>query len=112
MSRQYKERRLYFSDNCEKCGNPFQSFKRAKIKHGLCRKCRRNQPDPNQQGLFTEQDQKIIDAGGTVVREGMIAGEKHTLELSKGKLVEKINDKPVLVMGEMDPEPPGWDPQF
>lgn len=36
----YKERRLYFASSCEQCGKRFQSFKRAKIKGGLCRNCR------------------------------------------------------------------------
>ena len=53
--RVYKERRLYFSEKCENCGKGFQSFKRSKVKGGLCRKCRKNQPDPNQQPLFTGQ---------------------------------------------------------
>lgn len=50
MKRTYKERRLYFSQGCECCGKRFQSFKRARIKNGLCRKCRRINPD--QTSLF------------------------------------------------------------
>lgn len=48
----YKERRLYFASSCETCGKRFQSFKRAKIKHGLCRKCRSHKVDPQQGNLF------------------------------------------------------------
>ena len=50
--RQYTERRLYFADKCSKCGKGFQSFKRSRIKHELCRKCRKNAPNPNQTELF------------------------------------------------------------
>lgn len=50
--KQYKERRIYFSQKCEKCGKPYQSFKKSKIKKGLCRKCIKNKQDPNQQPLF------------------------------------------------------------
>lgn len=68
MTRQYKERRLYFSEECEKCGKPYQSFKRSRVKHGLCRKCRRNQPDPNQQTLFpgvsVDRDRIVLEGGG------------------------------------------------
>lgn len=49
----YKERRLYFASSCEGCGNRYQSFKRAKIKHGLCRKCRSKRVEPGQDGLFS-----------------------------------------------------------
>lgn len=103
MSRQYVERRLYFNGNCTLCGQPFQSFKRSRIKAGVCRrkKCR-TQPDPNQAPLFTMEDQKIIDSGGTVVREGMIDGAKHTLEFTKGKLVESIDGEPRLIIGEIE----------
>lgn len=52
MKRSYKERRLYFSQGCERCGRRFQSFKRAKIKNGLCRKCRKVNPD--QKSLFND----------------------------------------------------------
>ncbi len=76
--REYIERRLYFSGRCEKCGNGFQSFKRSRIKHGLCRKCRKNWVDPNQTSLF----------------------EGHTIEETKDRLVEKIKGVPFLVIGK------------
>ena len=44
----YKERRLYYGDSCSQCGHKFISFKRSKIKKGLCRKCRKNPVDPGQ----------------------------------------------------------------
>lgn len=52
--RVYKERRIYFSANCEKCGHPFQSFKRSKVKHGLCRTCRAKVINPDQVELFPD----------------------------------------------------------
>lgn len=52
MKRIYKERRLYFSQACERCGKRYQSFKRKRIKEGLCRKCRRINPD--QTSLFDD----------------------------------------------------------
>lgn len=52
MKRIYKERRLYFSQACDRCGRRYQSFKRKRIKEGLCRKCRRINPD--QTSLFDE----------------------------------------------------------
>jgi len=55
MRREYKERRLYFNNDCDKCGKIFQSFKRSRVKGGLCRNCRRIQADPNQPTLFIEQ---------------------------------------------------------
>lgn len=48
----YKERRIYFAEECIKCGNSFQSFKRAKIKRGLCRKCRKAAVPENQLPLL------------------------------------------------------------
>ena len=54
--RQYKERRLYFSGECAGCGHSFQSFKRSKIKAGLCRKCLRLQPPKGQDSLFVDAD--------------------------------------------------------
>jgi hypothetical protein len=50
MKRIYKERRLYFSQGCERCGRRYQSFKRKRIKQGLCRKCRKVNTD--QTSLF------------------------------------------------------------
>jgi NAD-dependent SIR2 family protein deacetylase len=40
MKKQYKERRIYFHQSCTNCGSKYQSFKRRRIKAGLCRKCR------------------------------------------------------------------------
>lgn len=66
--RQYTERRLYFADKCSKCGKGFQSFKRSRIKHELCRKCRKNAPNPNQVSLFpgvdVNSDRIILEGGG------------------------------------------------
>lgn len=51
--REYKERRLYYSETCAKCGKPFKSFKRSRIKGGVCKRysCRYSVPD-NQTPLF------------------------------------------------------------
>lgn len=44
----YKERHLYFF-TCSKCGTVNRSsFKRAKAKKAICRKCRRHTMDKNQ----------------------------------------------------------------
>lgn len=58
MKRIYKERRLYFSETCVKCGKPFKSFKRARVKNGVCKRktCRYSVPD-NQTRLFSDLGQ-------------------------------------------------------
>lgn len=48
----YKERHIYFGSKCSGCGGKFQSFKRSRIKTGLCKKCRRNKPVKGQTNLF------------------------------------------------------------
>jgi protein-arginine kinase activator protein McsA len=48
----YKERRIYFAGSCGKCGKSFQSFKRSRIKKGLCSSCRSHFVDPNQASLL------------------------------------------------------------
>lgn len=70
--RVYKERRLYFSENCGNCGKPYQSFKRSKIKHGLCRKCRKSAVDPNQAPLFDmfDRDHITIEGEQSIIRIG------------------------------------------
>lgn len=50
--RQYKERRIYFAGECTGCGNSFQSFKRSRIKTGLCRACRKSAVPKGQDSLF------------------------------------------------------------
>ena len=57
----YKERRIYFSGNCTKCGKPFQSFKRSRIKHGFCRNCRKNSVSKDQVSIF---DPSTMSVGG------------------------------------------------
>ena len=48
-----KERRLYVF-KCGKCGRPrAYSYKRRRAREKICRKCRRSEPNPNQQALFT-----------------------------------------------------------
>ena len=90
MSRQYVERRLYFSGNCEGCGKPFKSFKRARIKAGKCAKCRRNQPDPNQQSLFVGPGEYVV--GGD---------PDHTLKVEPDRIVESIKKVPTLILGKL-----------
>jgi hypothetical protein len=50
--KQYKERRIYFAGQCTNCEHPFQSFKRSRIKAGLCKKCRKLVPPKGQDSLF------------------------------------------------------------
>ena len=53
-TRKYTERRLYFF-TCDKCGRiNAQSFKRRKVKTGLCRPCRKHEVDKNQLSLIKE----------------------------------------------------------
>jgi NAD-dependent SIR2 family protein deacetylase len=48
----YKERRLYYF-TCEQCGKVNRhSFKRKKAKGKICKKCRGQYINPNQQSLF------------------------------------------------------------
>lgn len=61
MKKQYKERRIYFSKNCEICGRPFQSFKRSKIKTGLCSKHRKFKVDENQMDMFASAEVKDME---------------------------------------------------
>lgn len=50
--RKYKERRLYFY-TCTKCGSTNRcSFKRAKAKHAICRKCRKQEVNKDQLAMF------------------------------------------------------------
>lgn len=50
---EYKERHVYFFQ-CEECHSPRRcSFRRKVARTKLCRKCRRNRPNENQQTLFT-----------------------------------------------------------
>jgi uncharacterized OB-fold protein len=50
----FKERRLYFF-TCEQCGKVNRhSFKRRKAQGGVCKKCKRQVVDPNQQALFPQ----------------------------------------------------------
>lgn len=53
--RNYVERRLYYSETCIKCGKPFKSFKRSRVKGGVCRRqsCRYSVSE-NQQPLFDD----------------------------------------------------------
>ena len=74
----YKERRIYFSANCEKCGNSFQSFKRSKVKHGLCRNCRKVEVDKNQVSLFPPIEVKDYSENSNVAPQpfAVVAGVK------------------------------------
>lgn len=98
--RVYKERRLYFAENCEKCGNQFQSFKRSKIKHGLCRKCRKNEVNPNQVTLFGSPDATLDVQTGEMSMKNIRAGEcVHTIERTSDQIVEKCDGVPVGIIG-------------
>jgi transcriptional regulator NrdR family protein len=49
--KQYKERHVYFGV-CDNCTHKYCSFKRTRIKNGLCRKCRKTKVNKDQIGLF------------------------------------------------------------
>ena len=54
MKREYKERRLYFY-TCEVCHTPNRcSFKRSRVKGGVCKKCRSIEVNKDQGRLFPE----------------------------------------------------------
>lgn len=50
--------------------------------------------------LFTKDEQKIINNGGIVTREFMINKDRHIIEFSLGKVVEKVNGIVMLIIGE------------
>lgn len=52
-----KKRRLY-QYPCVQCGRKAQSFMAERAIDQLCRICRKNQPDPNQDTLFDSIENK------------------------------------------------------
>lgn len=64
--KQYKERRIYFAGQCTNCEHPFQSFKRSRIKAGLCKKCRKLIPPKGQDSLFMGESQFESSGAGEV----------------------------------------------
>lgn len=60
----YKERRLYYF-TCEQCGKENRhSFKRKKAKMKVCKRCRKNAVDPNQQSLFEVNQSNVLQIFG------------------------------------------------
>lgn len=51
--------------------------------------------------LFTKEDQKTIDSGGMVIREAVIEGNVHRIEMTKRKFIEKVNGVPTVIVGEL-----------
>mgnify|MGYP001562951328 CR=1 FL=1 len=69
--RKYIERRLYYSETCTKCGKPFKSFKRSRIKGGVCKRktCRYGAPD-NQVRMFVDEASPVGDRQATILMKG------------------------------------------
>lgn len=91
MKRSYKERRLYFSQGCERCGRRFQSFKRARIKNGLCRKCRKINPD--QASLFDEV-KLVTDEVSEKLQDSVVRSIKSVDITDKGIVTTIIGEQP------------------
>ena len=78
--RQYIERRIYYF-TCSSCGHENrQTLKRRKAKQAICRKCKRNYVDPNQQSLFQFETQikgKINDEPEKSKKNPTVISQKH-----------------------------------
>jgi hypothetical protein len=56
----------------------------------------------NRKGIFSKEDQRIVDNGGTVVREWDIKGEHHRMEFTKQRMVEFIDGEARILIGKLD----------
>lgn len=88
--KQYKERRIYFAVQCTNCEHPFQSFKRSRIKAGLCKKCRKLVPPKGQDSLFSVEDPKLVEVNFKGIPFGFYQiGPKGEIISPRGALVNQ-----------------------
>lgn len=82
MKTVYKERRLYFY-TCSKCGGTNRcSFKRAKAKKAVCRKCKRLAINKNQIPLFPDVKvtlEYLVEKRGLMAKDAQIVMENPEL---------------------------------